>query len=405
MNLSQFPQRLMPGRTWILIIVVAAFALGLLARGGQGDGPRGSVHEEVAHQETTTWTCSMHPQIQLPKAGQCPICFMDLIPVEGNQDEELGSRSLVLSEAAAALAEIQTVRVDRRPAVAEVRLVGKVDFDETRFRILSAWVAGRIDTLFVDFTGTGVRQGESLVSLYSPELYTAQTELLLALKAVGELQASGNPLIIQTAEATVASARDRLRLWGLTSKQIAGIESRGSASHHLTIRSPLSGIVVHKNAVEGMYVQTGSKIYTLADLSHVWATFAAYESDLPWLREGQTVDFTVEALPGRAFAGSIVFIDPVLDQKTRTVTVRLDVDNSAGHLKPGMFVHAVVSAALSADGQSATGKSRDQEPLVIPASAPLITGKRAVVYVRLPDRQQPTFEGREVVLGPRAGDY
>ena len=345
----------------------------------------------------------MHPQIHLPRPGKCPICFMDLIPLEDSQ-EELGPRSLVLSAAAAALAEIQTVPVERRRATAEVRLLGKVDYDETGYRTISAWTAGRIDTVFVDFTGAAVRRDEPLISLYSPELYAAQAELFNALKAARELQASDNQIIRQTAEATVASVRERLRLRGLTNEQIAGIERRESPSQHLTIRSPLGGIVVHKNAVEGMYVQTGSPIYTVADLSHVWAVFDAYESDLPWLQKGQAIDFSVAALPGRTFSGSIVFIDPILDQKTRTVKVRLDVDNSDGLLKPGMFVHAVVNAALSADGRSATGKSRGEEPLVIPASAPLITGKRAVVYVRLPDRQQPTFEGREVVLGARAGD-
>ena len=208
----------------------------------------------------------------------------------------------------------------------------------------------------------------------------------------------------RTATATVASARERLRLWGLTERQVVEIERRGSPSQHLTIRSPLSGIVVHKDAVEGMYVQTGSHLFTVADLSRVWVSLDAYESDLAWLAEGQTIDFTVEAVPGRAFAGTIVFIDPVLDDKTRTVMVRLDVENDEGLLKPGMFVNATAGAGLSGDGQALAGSSSGQPPLVIPASAPLITGKRAVAYVRLPDREQPTFEGREIVLGPRAGD-
>jgi Cu(I)/Ag(I) efflux system membrane fusion protein len=405
MALSHFLKRILSGKTLILVLVVAAFSFGLLVRGGKGNGYQETAHLEADQQEATIWTCSMHPQIQLPKPGKCPICFMDLIPLSDSGEEEPGPRTLVLSEAAAALAEIQTVPVERRPATAEIRLIGKVDYDETRYRTIAARVPGRIDTLFVDYTGTTIRRGERLVSLYSPELFAAQAELLNALQAAAELQASNNQIIRQTAEATVAAARERLRLWGLTEQQVAGIEQRGSPSYHMAIRSPLSGVVIHKNAVEGMYVQTGTHIYTVADLSQVWVTLAAYESDLAWLQQGQTVHFKVAALPGRAFSGAIMFIDPVLDEKTRTAMVRLDVDNDDGLLKPGMFVDAVARAGLSASAQPVSGERIGEGPLVIPASAPLITGKRAVVYVRLPDRQKPTFAGREVVLGPRAGDF
>ncbi|MBU1073212.1 efflux RND transporter periplasmic adaptor subunit, partial [bacterium] len=382
-------------RSIIAIAIVAAFGLGLLLRGG-GEAPVAQDgHAEERAVAATIWTCSMHPQIQLPAPGKCPICFMDLIPLEANDDDDLGPRTLVLSEAAASLAEIQTTPVERRRISSRIRLIGEVTVDETRNRAISAWVPGRIDTLFIDFTGTEVAPGEPLVSLYSPTLYAAQAELLNALAAQGELRESPDPLMRRTAAATVASARERLRLWGLTSDQIAALEVRGTARHHLTIVSPLGGVVVHKNAVEGKYVEKGSMLYTVADLSRVWIAMAAYESDLVWLKEGQDVDFRVEALPGRTFSGTVIFIDPVLDPRTRTVLVRLDVDNGEGALKPGMFVHAVVAAETDAA----------VPPLVIPASAPLITGERAVVYVRLPERDKPTFEGREIVLGPRAGDH
>jgi Cu(I)/Ag(I) efflux system membrane fusion protein len=208
----------------------------------------------------------------------------------------------------------------------------------------------------------------------------------------------------RTAAATVTAARERLRLWGLSDGQIAAIERRGTASYHMTIRSPIAGVVVHKNAVEGMYVQTGTRIYTVADLSHVWVDLDAYESDLVWLEEGQEIEFSVEALPGRRFNGTVVFIDPILDDKTRTVSVRLDAENEHRLLKPGMFVNAIVNARLGREGLPATGADAEP-PLVIPASAPLVTGKRAVIYVRLPEHEKPTFEGREVVLGPRAGGH
>jgi len=384
-------------RVLFVVAIFAAFAFGLMLRGGGESPAQNQAHAEQGHAAETIWTCSMHPQIKLPKSGQCPICFMDLIPLDIGGDDDLGPRTLVLSEAAAALAEIQTAVVERRPAEARIRLIGKVDFDETRSKSIAAWVPGRIDTLFVDFTGTEVERGDRLVSLYSPELYAAQTELLNAIQANRDLQASGDPVMRRTAAATVASARERLRLWGMEPSRIEQIEKTGKARRHMHIISPLGGVVIHKNAVEGMYVKTGTPIYTVADLSRVWVTLDAYESDLVWLKEGQNIDFTVEAVPGRRFQGSIIFIDPVLNKRTRTTMVRLNVDNGQRLLKPGMFVNATVAAEIVLDPESV--------PLVIPASAPLITGKRAVVYVRIPDSEKPAFEGREVVLGPRAGDF
>jgi len=347
----------------------------------------------------------MHPHIQLPEAGQCPICFMDLIPLVNQPRFDLESRTLELSSTAVALAEIQTVPVERRTVTGEVRLYGKVQYDETRFRTITAWVPGRLDTLFVDFTGTVVQKGQKMASIYSPELYAAQTELLGALQAERETAESSYAIIRETAESTVRSAHNRLKLWGLTEGQIAAIAERGIPADHLTLVAPRGGVVVEKYAQEGLYVKTGSPIYAIADLSHVWVILDAYESDLPWLGENQDVMFTLEALPGKRFLGTIVFIDPILTEDTRTVRVRLETDNRQGLLKPGMFVRATVAIEFSEKRSINREVGEDQLPLVIPASAPLLTGKRAIVYVRLPDRQQPTFEGREVVLGPRAGDH
>ncbi|RKZ14864.1 efflux RND transporter periplasmic adaptor subunit, partial [bacterium] len=317
-----------------------------------------------------------------------------LIPLAMDDDGEAGPTTLVMSESAAALARIRTAPVVRGAAAAEVRLVGAVAYDETRNRTITAWVSGRIDTLFVDFTGTTVAAGGRLVSLYSPDLFAAQTELLNAIEADRSVSRSNSDLLRETSAATIESARRRLNLWGLDDEQIAAVERRGYASHHITIPSPLGGVVVHKDAIEGMFVQPGTRLFTVADLRGVWVEMDAYEKDLVWLREGQDIRFSVEALPGETFEAPVIFIDPVLDTRKRTVRIRLAADNADGRLKPGMFVKAVVSATLS----------EGDDPLMIPASAPLITGKRAVVYVQLPDRDKPSFEGREVELGPRAGD-
>ena len=244
---------------------------------------------------------------------------------------------------------------------------------------------------------------------------------------------------------TLKSAQEKLRLLGLTGEQVEEIKRRGQPTDHLTIYAPSGGIVIEKLAKEGMYVQTGSKIYTIADLSVVWVYLEAYESDIPWLRYGQEVQFTTEAFPGKSFQGRTAFIDPILDDATRTVRVRVNVANATGRLKPGMFVRASVQSRLAEGGEvfdpSLIGKwispmhpeiikdspgtcnicgmalvpaaqlgyavpqKAPARPLLIPATAPLITGKRAVVYVQLPDRAQPTFEGREILLGERAGDW
>jgi Cu(I)/Ag(I) efflux system membrane fusion protein len=376
--------------------ILAVFLLGLILGGGNGAPPDGAVVQAPsATAQPEIWTCSMHPQIKLPSPGQCPICFMDLIPLESAAGDEQGPRTLVMSEAAAARAEIQTATVERRSVSADVRLIGTVVYDETRLRTVSARVPGRIDKLLVNATGSEVRRGENLVTLYSPQLYSAQTELLNAIDADRGSAPSGSALMRETSAATVEAARRRLELWGLGENQIKRIEAGGEASFRLDIPSPVGGVVVHMNAVEGMYVSEGTTLYTVADLSVVWIDLEAYESDLARLDVGQEVRFTAEAWPGRTMSGRVVFIDPVLSPTKRTAGLRVEADNRDGRLKPGMFVNATVAA----------GSGRDGASLVIPATAPLITGERAVVYVRLPGGDRPAFEGREVALGPRMGNY
>jgi len=371
---------------------------------------------------------------------------MDLIPVTKSTDEEIGERELKLSPTAQKLAEIQTATVERKYVSAAIRMVGKVDYDETRLSYITAWVPGRLDRLFVDYTGISVRKGDHMVYLYSPELLTAQEELLQAIRAGGELKNSGMKIMRETALQTVEASREKLRLWGLTDEQITKIEKSGEASDHITIYSPMGGVVIDKNVEKGAYVKTGTRLYTIADLSHLWIRLDAYESDLVWLRYGQEVHVETEAYPGEVFKGTIAFIDPVLDTKTRTVKVRVNVSNADGRLKPEMFVRTTVHAHVAESGKvmdealagkwicpmhpdiikdhagscdicgmplarteslgyaSVSGDKEDPAPLVIPASAPLITGKRAVVYVAHPEKEG-IFEGREIVLGPRAGGY
>ena len=433
---------------WLAVLAIMAFGLGYILRGGGRDPQTAHRHDGSAEEQVQAqaWTSSMHPQIQQPNPGKCPLCGMDLIPVSGGGDDGAeGPRELKLSATAKKLAGIEVAPVERKFVKAEIRMVGKVDFDETRLREITARIPGRIDRLFVDYVGLPIRKGDHMVDLYSPELLSAQEELLQAIKAAREIQSSGLSRSRETARRTIGSVREKFRLWGLTKKQIEEIERRGTATDHMTIYAPMSGIVIHKNALEGMYVKTGTKIYTIADLSHAWVRLDAYESDLAWIRYGQEVEFQTEAYPGQDFKGWIAFIDPVLDGSTRTVKVRVNVPNPDGNLKPGMFVRATVMSELAADGAvmssalagkwicpmhpgvvkdrlgacdicgmplerseslgyESVDRSAVKKPLVIPASAPLITGKRAVVYVADPD-EEGTYEGREVTLGSRAGEY
>ena len=430
---------------WVLVVVClvgAGFLLGHSASSGLQHGQAAGAMAAHAPQK---WYFSMHPQNVRDGPGLCPLCEMDLIPMPTDLAAQSAPRELAVSEAAAKLMEIQTSPVERKFVATEVRMVGKVTYDETRVKHITAWVPGRIDRLYVDFTGTRVARADHLVYLYSPELISAQAELLQALKAVSKTDAQTSAYLKESAQRTLEATREKLSLLGLTSQQVEGIEASGEPVTHLTVYSPIGGVVIEKMAQEGMYVTTGTHIYTVADLSQVWVKLDAYESDLPWIQYGQEVTFSTEAHPGEAFKGRISFLDPMLDPKTRTVKVRVNVPNPDGRLKPEMFVRAVVESRVAQGGKVmdadmagqwicpmhpsvvrteegrcdicgmdlvtteslgyVTADAAGQAPLVIPASAPLITGKRAVVYVQKPGTEHPTFEGREVTLGSRAGDY
>jgi Cu(I)/Ag(I) efflux system membrane fusion protein len=431
----------------VVVAIVGGYVIGRLTGSGRKAAYTPAVTKaEKAGPAIKWWTCSMHPEVHKPGPGRCPKCGMDLVPVRETGERATSLRQLTVTPEARALMEIRTSAVERRFVSTEVRMVGKVTYDETHLAYITAWVGGRIDRLYVDYTGITVRKGDHMVYLYSPELLSAQEELLQALKAAGEVKESSLDLVRERTKATVTAVREKLRLLGLTEEQVAQIEKSGKASDHLTIYAPSGGVVIHKNAQEGMYVKTGTRIYTIADLNQVWVQLDAYESDLSWLRYGQEVTFETEAYPGETFKGRIAFIDPFLNPKTRTVKVRVNVPNKAGKLKPDMFVRAVARAEVALGGRvmdpalagkwicpmhpevvkdeagecdvcgmplarteslgyvAAPAKDEDK-PLVIPKTAPLVTGKRAVVYVELADREKPTFEGREIVLGPRAGAY
>ncbi len=433
-NLRHAPRKTL-GFLVPLVLFLAGWWFGLPAAEKSG-------HDHGTEEVGQTWTCSMHPQIRQPGPGLCPICNMDLIPL--TESGEGGLRQLSISDEASALLDIRVAPVVRAPAEAEVHLFGRIGYDERKVTTITSRVGGRLDRLFVDFTGTVVKEGDHLAEIYSPDLLVAQRELIESRRGLNSAAAGGSDVVRETRRRLLDAAREKLRLLQFTEAQIGMIEDSKTPVDHLTLYAPQAGIVTEKMVNEGQYVKTGDPLFKMADLSTVWLVLEAYESDLQWLRYAQNVSFQVEALPGRTFEGRIAFIDPNLDPLRRVTSVRVNVENPSLRLKPGMFAKAKVISPTSADGRvldpSLAGKwvspmhpeivkdgpgqcdicgmdlvpaeqlgfipnpSAAKEPLQVPASAVLRTGDRAVVYVRLSGGDGPSFEGREIVLGPLVGE-
>jgi Cu(I)/Ag(I) efflux system membrane fusion protein len=334
---------------------------------------------EVGHD--TIWTCSMHPQVRMEKPGKCPICGMDLIALVKSSIPFVDPSAIHLSKEAAQLANVLTSVVSKQKPVKEVHLYGKVQSDERLLQSEVAHVPGRIDQLALNFTGESVVKGQVLAVIYSPELITAQQELLETAKTK------------QSQPELYEASREKLRQYKLTGDQISKIESSGVVRNSFEVVSGTSGTVIGRFVNSGDYVTQGTVLYTIADLSNVWVMFDAYESDLQFLRKGEKVSFTLQAFPGTDFSGNIVFIDPVIDPVTRVARVRVETGNGSGKLKPEMFATGIVSTTLN----------EYRNNMIIPKSAVLWTGKRSIVYVKQPG-DEPVFKMREIGLGPMLGE-
>lgn len=324
----------------------------------------------------------MHPQIRMTEPGKCPICGMELIPLVQSSTTSIDPDAIHLSKEAAELADVLTSRVTKQKPVKEVRLYGKVQADERLFQSQVAHVPGRIERLAINFTGEPVVKGQILANIYSPELITAQQELLETVKTKN-LQ----PELYE-------ASKEKLRQWKLTDDQIAKIEKSGVIQNNFEVLSNTSGTVIARRVNTGDHVSVGTVLFEIADLSKVWIMFDAYESDLPFLHIGEKLSFNLQALPGIDFAGNIIFIDPVIDPVTRVAKVRVETENQSGKLKPEMFATGIASSTLAEYTNN----------VVIPKSAVLWTGKRSVVYVKQPGSDEPVFKIREVELGPMLGE-
>ena len=359
-----------------VIYILVGILVGWVLFGGS-DKPVDHDHQMA---EEVVWTCSMHPEIKLPEQTPCPLCGMDLVQDDPNASQD--PLNLVMSENAIRMSRIQVSPVTSQLIRKEIMLQGKVVVDERNVTQVSAEYSGRIDKLYVDYAGVYVRKGQKLADLYSPELISAQSEFFdaTALRAM-------NPSVY-------IAARNKLRRWNISEVEIEKIENSGAIVKDLKISSPVSGTVISRNVTEGQYINEGTPLFKVANLRRMWVVFDAYEDDVQWLNLGDEVNFTIPSVPGRQFSGKITFIDPLVNPDTRTVNVRIEVYNKDNLLKPEMFAYGWLYAS-------------DQEKvpqLTVPKSSVLWTGKRSVVYVSVPGEDKPTFQLREVTLGPNLGE-
>ncbi|GJM62768.1 efflux RND transporter periplasmic adaptor subunit [Persicobacter diffluens] len=364
----------------MVLPLLAGLVLGYIFFGGSSSPePEGEHHH--AHQQQE-YTCSMHPQIRQAEPGDCPICGMALIPVaSGGQHED--PQLLQMSPVAMELAKVATMKVGQESGEGQLELNGKLTLDETRTSSQVTHIGGRVEALAVNFTGDYVQKGAVLATLYSPELVTAQEELLqaVALKSV-------QPSLYQ-------AARRKLANWKLSETEIDQIEKSGQVKTAFPIRADVSGVVMEKMVNVGDHLKMGQPLFRISDLKHLWVQFEIYESQLARVKAGDEVQYRI-AGESRSRKGKVDFVDRVVDPKTRVAYARFGLENPEMALKPETFV----SGALQ---MTAVEQSSD---IVVPASAVLWTGKRSLVYVMQETEAGVGFKARAVTLGEQRGtDY
>ena len=418
-----------------ILLLFAALLLGvvtgLFLKGSDKETKEGVESAKIEVSEGSgvlVHVCPMNCVPPMDKAGKCPICGMELVPLRlGSEMDKAGPSRLKLTPEAIELGSIQVAPVVRKPVDAQVKLFGQIDYDPAHMSYVTTFMPGVIDRIYVKRAGQFVRWGDPLFDIYSSDLLETQRQLIGAMKFVPSFLAfqRGLPHVAiespvqgrkkpesgkrspeeAAALRTINAIRHKLLIMGLPKRDIDELMKVGDPTGIATLYAPMYGQVVVQNAFEGTYVNRGAPIFTLADPQHVWAKLEAYESDYPWIRKGQNVTFETEVYPGERFRGKIVYVDPVFDPTTRTFNIGVIYPDRGGRLKAGMLVRAVIHARLRTDGKvQGRGDKADSGSLVIPLSAPLITGKRSVVYVAVAG-EAGVFEGREVVLGPKAENH
>jgi len=417
----------------VITILLIGMAAGYWIKGDDPDAIRAAnlristrdAAESVESEENKLYACPMMCVPPMEPPGDCPVCGMELIPVEAGEDSSVPR--IKLTPETMKLAQIQVALAERKPVESEIRLFGQIEYDPVHISYASVYVPGVIDKIYVKRAGQTVRWGDPLFDIYSPEILYIEQEMLKALKIVPGYFAlnMAKPHVRKRAEVlaerpvdldktspevkaayeTLAAMRLKLTLLGMEKKDIDEVMKRGEPTGIATIYAQRSGTVIEQNAFEGTYVNTGTPVFAIANPKFVWARLKAYESDYAWIRIRQDAQFKADSYPGEIFKGKVAYIDPIFDTVSRTFDVGVIFPDKGGRFRPSMYVRAVIYAKLTAGGKVAgENKKTGKFPLVIPASAPLITGKRAVVYVAVPG-EEGIFEGREVVLGPKARDH
>jgi len=356
---------------------------------------RGGVSREEAPGKSgkTLYQCPMHPTYISEEPGDCPICGMKLVPVEGTEPEEArgtpGLATVRITSEKQQLIGVRTGLVRYVDMEKIIRTVGRVTYAEPNVAYVTTKFEGWIEELYVDYTGKRVRKGQPLFTIYSPELVSTQEEYLLALKAQEYLTRSGFSEVSSGANNLLESTRRRLLLWDITEKDIRELERTGKPRKTLTIYSPIDGYVIHKNVFRGMKVSPGLNLYHIVDLSTVWVEADIYEYEIPFVKVGQEATISLSYCPGETFSGKVTYIYPYLESKTRTVKVRMEFPNRDLKLKPEMYANVELKVRLG-------------RKLAVPEEAVLNAGTRQYVFVDLGDGR---FEPREVRLGPKADAY
>jgi len=366
--------RAVPAFKYILLFVLlVAGAVGGVSCGKKSGG------ETATAGTRTLYTCGMHPQIIQDHPGNCPICGMKLTPIRnsGANPAAGSAATIAIDPATIQTMGIRTAEVVRGPLQRVIRTVANVDYDETALADVTTKYKGWIEKLYVDATGALVNPGDPLFDIYSPELYSAQTEYLAALAAQSNSLSADDRSLLD-------SARTKLKFYDIADAQIVQLEKTRQAAKTLTIPAPIAGFVVEKDVVAGQMVDAGMRLYRLADIGVVWVFAQVYEQDLPAIQLGQEATMTLSYLPDRKFRGRVTYIYPTVDEKTRTARVRMEFHNPGYFLKPGMFATVDLLANLAASA------------LLVPDSAVLRSGAKNTVFIALPDGQ---FEARTVTLG------
>ncbi len=345
------------------------------------------------------YTCSMHSFIIKDKPGLCPICGMELIkkidttvkavakPADQKQQADMHEH-VTLSDKQRIMANVATVEAKTETLNKEINAVGIVQYNQSRQTKVTAWTAGRLEKLNVNSIGAFVSKDKPVAEIYSPDLVATQQEYLLALKSRAQLKNSPIASISQNGEGLVASAKQRLLLFGVKESQISELERSGKPNIRIPIYSPFSGVVIEKMVQQGQYVAMGEALFNIADLSSVWVEVEVYENEFSNIHIGQLVEIRSQSFPDKPSTGRIAFVYPFLDPKTRTVKARLELANPGMKLKPEMFVNAIIRVPLSPS-------------LVVPVTALMNTGKRQVVWV---ESSPGMFESRTVQVGQQSGE-